>query len=79
MLQSRFMKDFQELTFYFEAEMHSLHTTFISTDHTFKICKNIGLSDSDKINKNLTCFYVLNQKGQVISWAQIGSTSFEEV
>ena len=47
MLQSCFLKDFHMLKFCFEREMHDLNATSISTDHTFKICKNIGISDTD--------------------------------
>ena len=53
----------------------------ISFDHTFKIASNIGYAREDKngYHSMIQCFFVLNDKGQVLTWQLTKGASFAEV
>ena len=53
----------------------------ISFDHTFKIASNIGYTREDKkwITEYDSAFFVLNDKGQVLTWQLTKGTAFAEI
>lgn len=79
-LQYIFLSDFQERMVYFDQAMRNTLASSISVDQTFKVGKNIGVKDRGHWTKQYTSlFIVLNEKGQVVSWAFTKSTKFEEI
>ena len=77
-----FLKDFMEKERYYISEMvHLTSDIWISCDHTFKVASNIGYLREDKkwIRQYSAVFFVLNNKGKVISWQFTNRTSFAEI
>ena len=53
---------------------------WLSFDHTFKIASNIGYQRAGAwISQYTSCFFVLNEKGQIIGWQFTSRLSLEEV
>ena len=53
---------------------------WLSFDHTFKLAGNIGYVREGKwVNQYNSCFFVLNEKGEVVGWQFTSGVSLEEV
>ena len=62
--------------------MKTVTATALSCDHTFKICRNIGLvreEDNKFITQFNQLFIALNKKGEVLAWKPTKSTFFSEI
>ena len=57
-------------------------STAISTDHTFKVSKNIGFArkvDGKFVKQFENCFIVLGEAGEIMAWRLTTSTAFAEI
>lgn len=76
-----FLDNFEKHKNVFEECMKSLTAESISTDHTFKISKNIRIHDLENhwSKQYESVLIIMNEDGQVIAWTFTKSQSFEEV
>ncbi len=77
-----FLQDFLEHKAYYFREM-ALETTtgYISIDHTFKVAANLGYvrPDGRWVSQFESVLIVLNNKGKIIAWQFVKTTSLDEV
>lgn len=77
-----FLMDFDLKKELHNNSFHKITSTAISTDHTFKVSKNIGFTrkvDGKFVKRFENSFIVLSDSGEVMTWRLARSTAFAEI
>lgn len=82
LIMNLFLEGFNRKKHLYEKEMNSLTATALSSDHTFKISRNVGVvreTDNKFVTQFKQLFIALNERGEVIAWKPTTTTAFSEI